>query len=72
MATYLEGNDDKTYENVDHEEGNDNQVDKVEEEDALPVVLLGAHVSLVRVDGNVQDTEIQKSLYKSNSMSVNV
>ena len=56
--TNLEGNDDKTDENIDHEEGNDNQVDKVEEEDALPVVLLRAHVRLVRVNGNVQDTEI--------------
>ena len=51
----LEGDNDETDKDVDHEEGDDDEIDEVEEEDPRPVVLLGADVRLVRVNGHIQD-----------------
>ena len=51
----LEGDNNETNEDVDHEEGDDDQVYKVEKEDMRPVVLYGAQVRCVGVDGNVED-----------------
>ena len=53
----LEGDDNETNEDVDHKEGNDDQVDKVEEEDIGTVVLLGSNISFVGVDGDIQDSK---------------
>ena len=53
----LEGDNDETHKDVDHEEGDDDEIDEVEEEDPRPVVLLGPNVGLVGVDGDVQDSE---------------
>ena len=38
----LECNDNKTNEDVDHEEGNDDEIDEVVEEDNRSIVLLGS------------------------------
>ena len=46
----LEGNNNKTNEDVDHEEGDDDQVDKVEKENIRTVVLLGTDVRFVGVN----------------------
>jgi hypothetical protein len=51
----LEGDNDETDKDVDHEEGDDDEIDEVEEEDPGAVVLLGPDVRLVGVDGDVQD-----------------
>ena len=61
----LEGHDDEADEDVDHEEGYDDDVDEVEEGDDGPVVVLGADINLVGVDGNVQDTENNQSINQS-------
>ena len=53
----LEGDNNETNEDVDHEEGDDDQVDKVEEEDIRTVVLLGSNISFVGVDGDIQDSK---------------
>jgi len=53
LSLALEGDNDETHEDVDHEEGDDDQVDEVEEEHAGPVVLLGPDVRLVGVNGHV-------------------
>ena len=58
----LEGNNNKTNEDVDHEEGDDDQVDKVEKENIRTVVLLGTDVRFVGVNGDIQDAEIKSNL----------
>ncbi len=55
LSLVLEGDDDEADEDVDHEEGDDDDVDEVEDGDDGAVVVDGAHVLLVRVDGDVQD-----------------
>ncbi len=55
LSLALEGDNDETHEDVDHEEGDDDQVDEVEEEHARPVVLLRSDIRLVGVNGHVQD-----------------
>lgn len=59
LSLGLEGDDNETNEDVDHEEGDDDQVDKVEEEDVWTVVLLGANVCFVGVDGDIQDSKME-------------
>ena len=54
----MEGNNDKTDKNVDHEEGNDDKVYKVIEEYIWTIVLLWANVSLVGVNGDVENSAI--------------
>ena len=51
----MESDDDKTYEDIDHEEGEDDDVDHVEEEHVSPVVEDGSFVLCVRIDGSVED-----------------
>ena len=58
----LEGDNNETNEDVDHEEGDDDQVDKVEKENIRTVVLLGTDVRFVGVDGDIQDAEIKSNL----------
>ena len=55
LALRLEGDDDEAHEDVDHEEGDDDDVDKVEERHVGAVIVLGPVVYLVGVDGDVQD-----------------
>ncbi len=55
LALRLEGDNDKTDEDVDHEEGEDDDVDKVEHKDDGSVVLFWTDVRGIRVDGDVQD-----------------
>ena len=52
----LEGNNDKTDKDVDHEEGDNNKVDEIEEEDVRTVILFGTDVCLIWVYGDVQNS----------------
>ena len=54
----LEGNDDETHEDVDHEERYDDDVDKVENGNIWTVVMLGTNIRCIGVNGDVENTEI--------------
>lgn len=54
LALLLEGDDDETHEDVHHEEGDDDDVDDEEDGDLHAVVVDGALVLRVGVDGAVQ------------------
>ena len=51
----MECDDDETHEDVDHEEGDNDDVDEVEDGHDRPVVVDRADVLRVRIDGNVKD-----------------
>lgn len=51
----MEGDNDETHEDVDHEEGDDNDVDKVEYGHNRPVVVDGSNVFSVGINGDVKD-----------------
>ena len=57
LSLVLEGDDDETDEDVDHEEGENDDVDDVEDGHVRTVVVHGTHVLGVRVDGHVQDAK---------------
>ena len=59
FSLVLEGDDDKTDEDVDHEEGDDDDVDEVEYGDGWTMVVNWTVWLLVRVDWLVQQTEIK-------------
>ena len=52
----LESHNNETNKNVNHEECNDDKVDKIEKENIWTVVLLWTNVSLVGVNGDVQNS----------------
>ena len=54
FSLVLEGNDDKTYEDVHHEESNDDDEDEVEDGDKGPGVVYTSFTLLVRVNRNIQ------------------
>lgn len=54
LSLLLEGDDDETHEDVHHEEGDDDDVDDEEDGDLHAVVVDGAFVFCVGVDGAVQ------------------
>ena len=47
LSLALECDDNETNEDVDHEEGDDNKVDEIEEEDVRTVILFGTDVCLI-------------------------
>ena len=49
LALALECDDNKTNKDVDHEESDDDKVDKIKEEDVWTVILFGTNVCLVGV-----------------------
>ena len=51
----MEGHNHETDKDIDHEEGNNDEIDKVEKEDMRSVVLFGTIVRGVRVDGDVEN-----------------
>ena len=51
----MEGDDDETYEDVDHEEGDDDDVDEVEDGHQGAVVVDRTDILCVRVNRHVQD-----------------
>ena len=55
LSLVLEGDDDETYEDVDHEEGDDDDVDEVEDGHQGAVVVDRADVLRVGVDRHVKD-----------------
>ena len=57
LSLRLERDNHETDEDVDHEEGEDDDIDEVEHEDNGPIAFLWSHVSLVGVDGNVENPE---------------
>ena len=54
----LEGNDDETHEDVDHEECYDDDVDEVENGNIWTVVMLRTNIRCIGVNGDVENTEI--------------
>ena len=52
----LEGDNNETNKDVDHEKGDNNKVDKIKEEDVWTVILFGPDVCLVGVYGDVEDS----------------
>ena len=60
LSLVLEGDDNETHEDVDHEERDDDDVDEVKDGDDGTVVVQRAVVLLVGVDGHVQDAESYK------------
>ena len=55
FALVLKGDDNKTYEDVDHEEGDNDDVDNVEDGHDRFVVVHGTVIFLVRVDRQPQE-----------------
>ena len=49
LSFTLECDDNKTNKDVDHEEGDNNKVDEIKEEDVWTVILFGTNVCLVGV-----------------------
>ena len=47
LSLALECDDNKTHKDVDHEEGDNNKVDEIEEEDVRTVILFGTDVCLI-------------------------
>jgi hypothetical protein len=70
LSLALEGDNDKADEDVDHEEGDDNEIDEVEKEHSRPVVLLRPNVRLVGVNGDVQDPANNLFLHMRNSHTI--
>ena len=58
LSFWLKSDDDKTNKDVDHEEGNDDDVDEVEYGHIWTVVVLGTNVWSIGVNGNIQDSAI--------------
>ena len=56
LALTLECDDNKTNKDVDHEEGDYDQVDKIKEEDVWTVILFGTDVRLIGVYGDVENS----------------
>ena len=56
LSLALECDDNKTHKDVDHEEGDNNKVDEIEEEDVRTVILFGTDVCLIWVYGDVQNS----------------
>ena len=57
LSLRLEGHDDKTHENVDHKEGNDDDVDEVENSNVWTVVVFWTDINLIRVYGHIENPE---------------
>ena len=53
----LEGNNDKTDKDIDHEEGDNDDVNKVEDGNIWSVVMQRSNILSIGVDGNVKDPE---------------
>ena len=56
LALALECDDNKTNKDVDHEESDDDKVDKIKEEDVWTVILFGTDVRLIGVYGDVENS----------------
>ena len=67
FALLLECDDDKTDENVDHEERDDDDVNEVEDGDRLSVVVYRAQTLAVRVDTRVHQTEKHERSFTQSS-----
>ena len=51
----LEGNDDKTNKNVDHKEGNYDDINKIKDCNNGTVAMLGSNIGLVWINGDIQN-----------------
>ena len=58
----LEGNNNKTNKDVDHEEGDDDEIHEIKEKHMWTVVLFRTNICLIRVDGDIQNAENRKYL----------
>lgn len=52
----LEGHNNKTYEDIDHEEGNDDDIDDIVNCHHRPVVMYWSHILCVGVYGDIQQS----------------
>ena len=55
LSLVLEGDDDETDEDVDHEEGNDNDVNEIKDSNDGTEVVDGSNVFSIGIDRNVKD-----------------
>ena len=55
LSLLLKGNDDKTDEDIDHEEGNDNDVNEIKDSNDGTEVVDGSNVFSIGIDRNVKD-----------------
>ena len=55
LSLLLKGNDDKTDEDIDHEEGNDNDVNEIKDSNNGTEVVDGSNVFSIGIDRNVKD-----------------
>ena len=54
LSLLLEGNDDKTDEDIDHKEGNNDDIDEIKDSHNGSVVVDGSHVFSIGVNRDVQ------------------
>ena len=55
LSLLLKGNDDKTDEDIDHEEGNDNDVNEIKDSNDGTEVVDGSNVFSIGIDRNIKD-----------------
>lgn len=60
LSLILKGDDDKTYEDVNHEESNNDNEDEIEDSDRGSSVIYGAFTLLVGIYGYVEQSEKSK------------
>ena len=56
LSLLLEGDNDKTNEDIDHKKGNDNDVDEIKHGHDRSIIVNRANVLGIGVDGHVQDS----------------
>ena len=57
LALPLESHNHKAHEDVDHEEGKDDDVDKVEHEDNWTIAFFWSNISLIGINRNIKNPE---------------
>lgn len=67
LSFVLEGNDNETDEDVDHKEGDNNDVDEVENGNHRSIVVQGAHILRVRIDRDVEQSATSLGLISAKS-----
>ena len=60
----MKGYNDKTDKYINHEESDDNDVDKVKASYYWSIIMDGAHIFFVGVNGHVQNTKKKENLQK--------
>lgn len=66
LAFFLKGHNHEAHEDVDHEEGDDDYVNDVENCHTRTVVNYGTHALLIRIDADVQNPGKKVMIYRTN------